>query len=174
MRIHKDFSRGSYPTLTGEPDSGAMDPSGPDPANRAHAALARDAALNRVSHTRRWVILGSAGLSAGFAALVSASPPSHASTTSARSAAKPPAVTPRPSTGTRSKKAPALPPLANGSQLGLQGPSQAPGGDENQSSGAPDSSSQAPAQSAPSDQAQSAPAQPAAPSPQPGPVSGGS
>lgn len=141
-----------------------MNPSGPDPANRAHAALARDAALNRVSHTRRWVILGSAGLSAGFAALVSASPPSHASTTRAKSTARPPAVAP--STGTRSKKAPALPPLANGSQLGLQGPSQAPSASGNQSSGAPDSSSQAPPQSAPS--------QPAAPSPQPGPVSGGS
>lgn len=156
MRIHRDFSRGSYPTLTGGPDSGAMNPSGPDPANRAHAALARDAALNRVSHTRRWVILGSAGLSAGFAALVSASPPSHASTTSAKSTARPAAAAP--SMGTRSKKAPSLPPLANGSQLGLAGPSQAP----SQPAAPPASSSQ--------DQAQSAPA----PSPQPAPVSGGS
>jgi hypothetical protein len=119
----------------------------------------RDAALARVVNARRWVILGSAGLSAGFAALVSTSPPSKASIRSAKRPVASP-VTTRPS----SNRAPSLPPLPDGSALGLQGPSQAPQGDASQS-----------AQSDPNQQAQSAPAQSApAPSPQPGPVSGGS
>lgn len=115
----------------------------------------RDAALARVVNARRWVILGSAGLSAGFAALVSTSPPSKASIRSAKRPVASP-VTTRPS----SNRAPSLPPLPDGSALGLQGPSQAPQSDPNQQ-----------AQSAP---AQSAPAPQPAPSPQPGPVSGGS
>jgi hypothetical protein len=66
---------------------------------------------------------------------------------------------------TRKGQAPTLPPLADGTQLGLQGPSQAPGSDN---------SGQAAPQSDPSQQSQSAAAQPA-PQPQPAPVvSGGS
>ena len=156
--MHRHFSRGSYRTLTGEPDSGEMTAPGHDAGTRAHAASARDAALARVVHARRWVILGSAGLSAGFAALVSASPPSSASTTSAKGTVAPPATR-----SSSSSQAPSLPPLPNGSALGLQGPSQAPQGDDSQS-----------AQSAPSQPAQSAPPSQSAPSPQPGPVSGGS
>jgi hypothetical protein len=152
--------------LTSASDSDGMNPSGQTPPTRAHAALARDAALARVGHARRWVILGSAGLTAGFAALVAASPPSHASTTKATTTSTAPIRT---ATVTRKGQAPALPPLASGSQLGLQGPSQNPGsGDDGSQAAAPQ------AQVAPTQQqSQSAAVQPA-PSPQPAPVSGGS
>jgi hypothetical protein len=147
-------------------DSDGMNPSGPNPPNRADAALARDAAMVRVGHARRWVILASAGLSAGFAALVAASPPSNASTTKAKTTPAAPAPVRRAAV-TRKGQAPALPPLADGTQLGLQGPGEAPGSDNNGGQVAP--------QTDPSQQqSQSAPAAQPAPSPQPGPVSGGS
>lgn len=149
--------------LTYEPDSGDMNPAGRDAHTRAAAALARDNALARVGHARRWVILGSAGLSAGFAALVSTSPPSKASTTKHRATTTATAVAPPKATSPRS--APALPPLPPGSQLGLSGPDQNPGADSGPAPAPQGDNSQS--------QAQSAPAQPA-PSPQPGPVSGGS
>lgn len=146
-----------------------MTPSGPSGSSRSYAAAARDAALARVGHARRWAILGSAGLSAGFAALVSASPPSHASTTKARTTtARTPAASATPVKG--SAKEPALPPLADGAALGLQGPGQAPG-DGSGSGGGQDQSQSAPA----SPQPQSAPAPAPTPAPQPqAPVSGGS
>ena len=152
--------------LTPAPDSDAMTPSGPDLPSRAGAALARDAALARVGSARRLTILGAAGLSAGFAALVSTSPPSKASTASAKRSV--PATLPSTTTpGARSGEAPALPPLAGGSQLGLAGPSQSPGSDDGSGAAAPPA---APSQTQPDQSAAAAPA----PSQQPGPVSGGS
>ncbi|MFZ0381411.1 MAG: hypothetical protein WAL38_26535, partial [Solirubrobacteraceae bacterium] len=44
-------------------------------SDRSRAALARDAALERVRRTRRWVIVGAAGLTAGIAALVASVAP---------------------------------------------------------------------------------------------------
>jgi hypothetical protein len=147
--------------LTVKSDSDDMTGPGSQAPRRAHAALARDAALARIGHARRWVVLGSAGLSAGFAALVSTSPPSKASTKTTR----PTSSTSARPRATRPGAEPALPPLADGSKLGLSGPSQSPSSDN-----------QAPApQADPSQQqAPSAPAPQVAPSPQPGPVSGGS
>ena len=161
-----------------------MTPSGPPGSPRAYAAAARDAALARVGHARRWAILGSAGLSAGFAALVSASPPSHASTTTASRATATPSTTPPATpapTGKGTAREPALPPLADGSALGLQGPSQPPGGggsgDQSQSQADQQAQAAAAAQqaqaAAAAQQAQQAPSQAAAPQPQ-APVSGGS
>ena len=152
-----------------ELDSDGMKPAGRDPSTRAAAAVARDAALARVGNTRRWVILGSAGLSAGFAALVAASPPSHASATKTRAKATTTTTTAAAGAQTTAPgKAPALPPLPSGSQLGLAGPDQNPGADDGSGGGSQDNSSQSQAPS------QSAPAPAPAPSPQPGPVSGGS
>jgi hypothetical protein len=100
------------------------------------AARERDAALGRVGRTRRWVILGAAGLTAGFAALVSSVAPGKTlkhGGIATRSAA---ATTTRP----RSTGSTKMPPLASASQLGLQGPGAAPQSDPAQS---------APAQQAP-------------------------
>jgi hypothetical protein len=94
------------------------------PDGPSRAALARDAALARVTRTRRWVIAGSAALTAGFAALVSAVAPgkslaskSPSSKSSARASAQPSAT---------SSQLPAMPAPANPGDLGLQGPNQAP------------------------------------------------
>ena len=147
-----------------------MSPSGPESASRSGAALARDAALARVGSARRLTILGAAGLSAGFAALVATSPPSKASTASAKRTVA--TTTPRATTpSTRPGKAPALPPLSGGSQLGLAGPSQSPGSDN---SGASSAQSQAQAAPSPQPQDQSAAAAPSPQQGQQGPVSGGS
>ena len=82
--------------------------------------LARDAALHRVSRTRRWMIVGATALTAGFAALVSAVAPG-------RSLASKSAASTEASTAARSSSAvPQLPPAASPDSLGLQGPSQAP------------------------------------------------
>ena len=94
--------------------------------NRSGAVLARDAALARVRRTRRWVIAGTAALTAGFAALVSAVAPG-------RSLASKPAVQNEASTAASSSSSsssspaiPELPPAANPDSLGLQGPAQPP------------------------------------------------
>jgi hypothetical protein len=114
----------------------------------SHAALERDAALDRVGRTKRWAILGTAGLTAGFAALVSSVAPGktlkHGQTVLRSAAAT--TTRPRPTGATK------MPPLASASALGLQGPSQAPQSDSTQSA-APDPSQQAP------DPSQAAPAQ---------------
>jgi len=119
------------------------------------AQLERDAALERVSRTRRWVIIGAGALTAGFAALVSAAVPGRTlgKGSRARSVA---ASAPRSSAGASLT----MPPLASAADLGLQGPEQAP-----QSAPAPSSQ-----QLAPSD-----PSQAGSPAPAPSaPVSGGS
>jgi hypothetical protein len=104
----------------------------PRPGSPSRAALARDAALARISRTRRWVIAGAAMLTAGFAALVSVVAPgrslaskSHAGTDPATTSASP-----RGSTGKSS--IPRMPPPANSGALGLQGPDQAPSSDQSQ------------------------------------------
>ena len=138
--------------------------------DRSRAVLARDAALARVSRTRRWIIAGAAALTAGFAALVSAVAPGRSL------ASKSPAGTEVASTsggsatgsGSSSSAVPKLPPAANPDSLGLQGPSQAPQPVPSPSQSSPPAQSTPPA---------SAP-QPAAPAPQSsgggGVVSGGS
>jgi hypothetical protein len=123
---------------------------------RSHAALQRDAALARIGRARRWLIAGAVGLTGGVAAFVSATAHGH---TLHKGAVVP---APARSTGSSSSSV-QMPPLANPSSLGLQGPVNDPqppssGGGQSQSNS---SSSQSPAAQAP------------APAPAPA-VSGGS
>ena len=125
------------------------------------AQLERDAALDRVSRTRRWVIAGAAALTAAFAALVSAIAPGH--TLGARAEAQTAGGASAPARGAGSTQ---MPPLASPAALGLQAPGQAP-----QAASAP--SQQAapdPTQQGAPNTSQSVPA----PAPAPAPVSGGS
>jgi hypothetical protein len=141
--------------------------------SKSLAQLERDAALRRVSRARRWMIIGAGGLSAAFAALVSAVAPGHSlgAKTHAEVASTGSARTAKASTAAASTaSAPRMPPLASASELGLQGPSQDP-----QASSDP---SQSQAQAPPSQPTQPAPAAqnptPVAPSTAPAVVSGGS
>jgi flagellar protein FliO/FliZ len=142
----------------------------PDPAL---ATLHRDAALSRVSNTRKLVAAGAAALTAGLAWLAATATPGRTLGTTGQSRSA--GVTPAPNSGSSSASQ-SLPPLASPSDLGLQGPGSAPSAASapspapaDQSQVAPDQSQVAPApsQAAP---AQSAP-QAAAPAPV---VSGGS
>jgi hypothetical protein len=96
--------------------------------NRSRAVQARDAALRRLRRTRRWVIAGTAALTAGFAALVSAVAPgrSVASKSAVRTEASTGASSSSSSARIASSAIPQLPPAANPDSLGLQGPSQPP------------------------------------------------
>jgi hypothetical protein len=125
----------------------------------ASPALARDAALRRISSTRRWILVATAALTAGLAALASVLLPGKAKSPTATAA-------PTRATATASTATPQLPAPATGSQLGLGAPAQA-------LQSAP--SNQAAPQSAPSSQAAPQPApQPAAqPTPQPVPAPSG-
>src|SRR5438270_399416 len=105
------------------------------------AVLERDAALTRVSRTRRWLILAAAALTAGFAALVSAVAPGRTLRSKHAVALRTSPV--RPAAPRRLT----MPPLAKPGQLGLQGPAQAP-------QALPDPSASAPAAPAPSDPSQ--------------------
>jgi hypothetical protein len=137
--------------------------------SRSLAALERDAALVRVSRTRRWLIAGAAGLSAGIAALVSSAAPGH--TLSSRgqpgiSTSGSASAPVRTASAARSSRT--MPPLASPGELGLQGPSSAPQAAPSVAQASPDPSQSA--QAAPNP-AQAAPA----PAPTPAPVvSGGS
>jgi hypothetical protein len=145
------------------------------------AARDRDAALARAGRVRGLTLAGSAALSAALAGLVAASPPSKANTTAPHVAAGQASAPAQPVV----LRAPALPPLASASALGLQAPSQAPqpsdpnaGSSGAGSSGAGSSSGSSAAQSNPQEPTP-APSQtvaPAAPAPvQAAPVvSGGS
>ncbi len=113
--------------------------------------VARDAALGRISRTRRWMLAGAAALTAGLAALASAllpgkslgAKPTTVAATAARTGASRAPVTPQ------------LPSPASSAQLGLNAPGQAP-------------------QSAPAPQPAPAPAPAqAAPQPAPAPSGGG-
>jgi hypothetical protein len=121
---------------------------------KPRAVLARDAALVRLSRTRRWIIAGTAALTAGSAALVSVVAPGR-SLASKQPAPAPAAANPSSSSSSSSSSIPRLPPAASPSSLGLQGPDQPP-------------------QSIPSPPQESSPA-PSAPqsAPQPAPQSSG-
>jgi hypothetical protein len=126
---------------------------------RSQAALSRDAALTRIGRTRRWVIVGAAGVTAGVAAFVSAT--AHGRTLKKGTAARVPVRTAAPSSTSVQ-----MPPLANPSSLGLQGPVT----DPQPSSGGSSGSSQSQSNSSPSQSQAPAPA----PSPSSSAVSGGS
>jgi hypothetical protein len=119
--------------------------------DQSRAVLARDAALARVSRTRRWVIAGTAALTAGSAALVSVVAPGRSLASKQPAGAAAVAH----SSSSSASAIPRLPPAANPSTLGLQGPDQPP-------------------QSIPSPPQESSPA-PSAPqsAPQPAPQSSG-
>ncbi len=128
-------------------------------SDRLRAVLARDAALARVGRARRWAIAATAALTAGFAALVSVAAPGRSL------AAKQPV---RAGSGAGARKSststaiPQLPPAADPSTLGLQGPDQPPQSIPSQ-----------PAQSTPSPPAQSSPSPPAQSVPAPQSSGGG-
>lgn len=151
--------------------------SGGPGSDRSRAVLMRDAALERVGRTRRWVILGAAALTAGFAALVSALAPGR-TLSSAKAASSTGASASVGGNATASvgggSAIPRMPAPANSSDLGLQSPGQAPSPDQSQSQGDP-SQSQSPSsqQSAPQPAPTPAPA-PVAPPSSGGVVSGGS
>jgi hypothetical protein len=91
------------------------------------AQLERDAAIARISRTRRWLIVAATALTAAFAAIISAVAPgrsfaahSASSTTRAAGATRPASASTRASTK--------LPPLQGAQALGLGGPAQAPQG----------------------------------------------
>jgi hypothetical protein len=111
---------------------------------QSDATLARDAALRRISRTRRWMLAGAAALTAGLAALASALLPGKsfgAGTTHHAQA----------TASTSSSATPPLPAPADGAQLGLTASGQAP--------------QSAPAPSAPAPQPQAPAPQSAAPAP---------
>jgi len=153
---------------------------------RSRAVLARDAALARVRRTRRWVIAGTAALTAGFAALVAALTPGRSLASKSPAATEVASASGGSATRARSASSvPQLPPAANPDSLGLRGPSQPPqaASSPSQSQSAspqPQSQSASPqpqSQSAPSSPQSSAPAQStppaAAPQPAPQPSGGG-
>jgi len=141
--------------------------------DRSRAALARDAAMLRVGRTRRWVIAGTAALTAGFAALVSAVAPGRSLASKSKERT---ATTVTTASRASSSVIPAFPPAANPSSLGLQSPNEPPQSAPSQpqsTTPAPQSTTPAPTPSAPAPQ-------PVAPQPAPqssgggGVVSGGS
>jgi hypothetical protein len=147
--------------------------------NQPLAGLERDAALIRVSRTRRALFVGAAALSAGLAVVVSAVAPGRSlgAKPTFRAAVTTASVTGASSTQPRPVR---MPPLASPGELGLQSPDAAPSQLSGGSSGSGPTSQQAtPAptqqQAAPA-ASQAAPA-PAASAPAPssgGVVSGGS
>lgn len=133
------------------------------------AALERDAALMRVSRARRWMIAGTAALSAGFAALVSSIAPGH--TLKSKSSPGATATASRTAAAAPVKTYNRMPPLASPGDLGLQGPRSAP---QSASQPGPSGGSSSQVTPDPSQSVQPNPAQ-AAPQPAPAPaVSGGS
>jgi hypothetical protein len=136
------------------------------------AQLERDAALGRVGRTRRWIILSAAGLTAGFAALVSAIVPGKS--LGAKTVTRTAKIVPN---SARPAASATMPPLATAGQLGLQGPSQAPQSapsTQSQASSADQSAAAAQAQADAQAQAQAQAQQSAAASQQAPAVSGGS
>jgi hypothetical protein len=98
---------------------------------QSRAQLERDAALQRVSRVRRWLILAAGALSCGLAALVASVAPGHklgahaqAATLSGPQAGS--ASARASSAGAPASSATQMPPLASPGDLGLQGPSSSP------------------------------------------------
>jgi hypothetical protein len=160
--------------------------------NQSLAGLERDAALIRVSRTRRALFVGAAALSAGLAVVVSAVAPGRSlGAKPTFRAAVPTAATTASVTGASSTQSRPvrMPPLASPGELGLQAPNAAPqsapsqssAASPNQSGGSSGSGSTSP-QAAPAPTQQQAAPSPAsaasAPAPSPAPsggvVSGGS
>ena len=132
--------------------------------NRSRAVMARDAALDRVRRTRRWVIIATAALTAGFAALVSAVAPGRSLASKSATGTEVASSSSQSANGASSGSSvvPQLPPAANPDSLGLQGGGQAP-----QSAPSPSQNS-APSQSTPPQT--STPAQPSPPASAPQPA----
>jgi hypothetical protein len=137
---------------------------------RSRAVLARNAALVRIRRTRRWVIAGTAALTAGFAALVAALAPGRSLASKSPAATEVASAGGKSATGASGRSAtgartassvPQLPPAASPGSLGLQGPSQPP-----QAASGPPQSQSAPSSPPPQSQPQSAPSSPQ-PQPQP-------
>ena len=137
------------------------------------AALQRDAALLRISRTRRWLIAAAAAGSAGVAALVSSVAPGHTLGSKSKAGSLRPAAAAGAGGASNAAVSNKMPPLASPAALGLQGPSSAPqsSSDPSQSGGSAQSTPD-PSQAA-SDPAQAAPVPAPAPTPAPA-VSGGS
>jgi hypothetical protein len=125
------------------------------------AALQRDAALARISRTRRWMLAGAAALTAALAGLASALVPGKSLGAKTRSASVAPRTTTKSSS---SSVAPSLPPPAGASALGLQGSEQSSGSSGDSSSASSGSQAAAP---------QPAPQPAPAPAPVPAPSGGG-
>jgi hypothetical protein len=94
--------------------AGFQDPT-TGPADRA---LARDAALFRITRVRRWMLAGAAALTAGLAALASALLPGKSLGAGSHGSVETAAAT--------SAVTPPLPAAANAAQLGISAPGQAP------------------------------------------------
>jgi hypothetical protein len=91
------------------------------------AQLQRDAALVRVTRTRRFVIAAAAAMSAGIAALVSAIAPGHSlGAKTADAATQPRSESGSSSTAHASVTPKKMPPLAKPSDLGLSRPPSGP------------------------------------------------
>jgi hypothetical protein len=143
--------------------------------------IERDAALDRIGRTRRWVLAGTAALTAAAAGLVSAIAPGR-SLGAKPAGASESAVSTTAATSSHPAAratAPQMPPLADPSSLGLSGPSQPPSASTTDNSAATSAAAQSAASQAQSaaSQAQSAAAQSQAapaPAPQPPVVSGNS
>ncbi|MGO9908121.1 MAG: hypothetical protein ACLPY3_20750 [Solirubrobacteraceae bacterium] len=133
-------------------------------SDRSRAALARDAALARVRRTRRRVIVGAAGLTAGIAALVASVAPGR--TLSAKSSSARAGTSTVASTGGAGSVVPSMPAPASASELGLQGPNQAP-------SPAPQQTQPSPSQSDPQPSQPQSDPQPTQPQSAPQPSGGG-
>jgi hypothetical protein len=143
------------------------------PRNKPLAGLQRDAALIRVSRTRRALFVGAVALSAGLAAVVSAIAPGRslgAKPTFRTAATGSKATTTASISGASANRSSAaqMPPLASPSELGLQAPDAAPQAAPGQSGGSSGAGSTS--QQTTPDPAQQAASQPA---PAPAPASGG-
>jgi hypothetical protein len=107
-----------------------MENNGPRHRKQSVAQLERDAALHRVTRTRRFVIGGAAALSAGIAAFVSAIAPGHSLGANKALASggdtSSGTATSGASTARASVSSKKMPPLAKPSDLGLTGPPSGP------------------------------------------------
>jgi hypothetical protein len=111
------------------------------------AALERDAALERIGRTRRWMLAGAAALTAALAGLASALVPGKSLGAKTHAASVPTSAVTK---AKASSGVPTLPPPAGAAALGLQGSEEGSGGgDSSGSSGSSDGSSQAAPQPAP-------------------------